>query len=230
MTGFQQIINENPYSYEGLVAKWDYMATHLLDSLSAGGEPDDGEGPHDKFTKEQRQTIKTSIGTALEDSKIKEEKKIENLTELALVGDLGAAKLLQQKMVLKNIIKTEHPHNISEHIRIVNSDIRKLYGQTLDEKGKSQNAIPSVFRLSQNYPNPFNPVTKIQYDLPKDVKVKLIIYDILGREVIRLVNNEFKQAGRYMVEFNGNNYASGVYFYRIEADNFVQSKKMVLIK
>jgi hypothetical protein len=68
--------------------------------------------------------------------------------------------------------------------------------------------------------------------------VKLIIYDILGREVIRLVNNEFKQAGRYTVEFNGNNYASGVYFYRIDAGDpssrsgqgFVQSKKMVLIK
>jgi hypothetical protein len=246
MAGFQQIINENPYSYEGLVAKWDYMATHLLDSIGYGGgeappnlpEGEGSDDPHDKFTKEQRQVIKTSIGTALQDSKIKEEKKIEILTGLAGLGDLGAAKILEQKRVLQNIIKIEHPHNILEHIRIVNSDIRKLYGQSRDDIGKKQNIVPSVFRLSQNYPNPFNPVTKIQYDLPKDVKVKLIIYDILGREVIRLVNNEFKQAGRYTVEFNGNNYASGVYFYRIEAGDpssrsgqgFVQSKKMVLIK
>lgn len=57
-----------------------------------------------------------------------------------------------------------------------------------------------------------------------------MIYDILGREVIRLVNNEFKQAGRYTVEFDGKNFASGVYFYRIEAGNFVQAKKMVLVK
>jgi hypothetical protein len=238
MAGFQQIINENPYSYEGLVAKWDYMATHLLDSISGGAISGEGDDPHDKFTKEQRQVIKTSIGTALQDSKIKEEKKIEILTGLAGLGDLGAAKILEQKRVLKNIIKIEHPHNILEHIKIVNSDIRKLYGQSRDEKGKNQYIVPSVFRLGQNYPNPFNPVTKIQYDLPKDVKVKLIIYDILGREVIRLVNNEFKQAGRYTVEFNGNNYASGVYFYRIDAGDpssrsgqgFVQSKKMVLIK
>jgi hypothetical protein len=68
--------------------------------------------------------------------------------------------------------------------------------------------------------------------LPKDSKVKLIIYDILGREVTRLLNNEFKSAGKHIVEFNGINLnlASGVYFYRIEADKFTAVKKMVLIK
>ena len=73
------------------------------------------------------------------------------------------------------------------------------------------------------------------YDIPKDSKVKITVYDILGREVMKLVNNELKQAGRYYVEFNGNNFASGVYFYKIEAlaptgDKFVQAKKMVLVK
>ncbi|RPI13221.1 MAG: T9SS C-terminal target domain-containing protein, partial [Ignavibacteriae bacterium] len=92
------------------------------------------------------------------------------------------------------------------------------------------NNIPQTFALSQNYPNPFNPVTKINYDLPKDCKVTMVIYDILGREVLMLVNNEFKKAGRYTAIFNGSNLASGVYFYRIEADKFVQSKKMVLVK
>ena len=81
----------------------------------------------------------------------------------------------------------------------------------------------------------FNPVTKINYDLPKDSKVKIVIYDILGREVKRLVNNELKTAGSYIVDFNASNYASGVYFYRIEAEEpngnkFVDSKKMVLLK
>ncbi|MCI0448202.1 MAG: T9SS type A sorting domain-containing protein [Chlorobi bacterium] len=90
--------------------------------------------------------------------------------------------------------------------------------------------VPLTFRLSQNYPNPFNPVTKINYELPKNSRVNLVIYDILGREVMRLVNNEFKEAGRYTVTFEAQNFASGVYFYRIEAVNFVQSKKMVLIK
>lgn len=95
---------------------------------------------------------------------------------------------------------------------------------------KIKQNIPLVYNLSQNYPNPFNPTTKINYELPLNTKVNIVIYDILGREVMRLVNNEFKQAGRYTVEFNGQNYASGVYFYRIEAGNFIQSKKMVLVK
>ncbi len=96
--------------------------------------------------------------------------------------------------------------------------------------GINNQNIPVGYLLEQNYPNPFNPVTKINYDLPKNSKVNLVIYDILGREVIRLVNNELKQAGRYVVEFNGQNYASGVYFYRIDVGDFVQSKKMVLVK
>jgi photosystem II stability/assembly factor-like uncharacterized protein len=90
--------------------------------------------------------------------------------------------------------------------------------------------IPAVFSLSQNYPNPFNPVTRINYDIPKNSLVKVVIYDILGREVKRLVDNEFKQPGRYSVEFNGTNLASGIYFYRIEANEYVKAKKMVLVK
>jgi hypothetical protein len=92
--------------------------------------------------------------------------------------------------------------------------------------------LHTSYILSQNYPNPFNPVTKINYELPKDGKVKLVIYDILGREIKTLVN-EFKQTGRYTVEFNGTQFASGVYFYRIQVEDgksFTQVKKMVLIK
>jgi photosystem II stability/assembly factor-like uncharacterized protein len=94
------------------------------------------------------------------------------------------------------------------------------------------NYVPDKFLLSQNYPNPFNPNTKINYELPKDGRVKLVIYDILGREIKTLVN-ELKQAGRYTVEFNGNNYASGVYFYRIQVEggkSYTSVKKMVMIK
>jgi len=100
---------------------------------------------------------------------------------------------------------------------------------------KDDNTIPERFSISQNYPNPFNPITKISYSLPKDSKVTIVIFDILGREVIRLLNNEIKPAGSYFLEFNASNYASGVYFYRIEAEEpngnkFVDSKKMVLLK
>lgn len=99
---------------------------------------------------------------------------------------------------------------------------------------KSSNLVPKEYQLSQNYPNPFNPVTKIKYALPYASNVTLKVYDILGREVISLVN-EFKDAGSYIIEFNGTNYASGVYFYRIEAEGqngrkYVEKKKMILIK
>ena len=66
--------------------------------------------------------------------------------------------------------------------------------------------------------------------MPEDVKVKLIVYDLLGREVMTLVNNEIRTTGKYSVVFNGMNIASGIYFYRLEAGDFVETKRMVLIK
>jgi hypothetical protein len=100
----------------------------------------------------------------------------------------------------------------------------------------NENIIPKVYSLSQNYPNPFNPVTKINYELPKNGLVKLVIYDILGREVKTLVN-ELKTVGSYTIEFNGSQLASGIYFYRIQVEDptgrtgdFVSVKRMVLVK
>jgi hypothetical protein len=87
----------------------------------------------------------------------------------------------------------------------------------------------SNFALSQNYPNPFNPITKIQFQIPKKDLVVLKVYDILGREVMQLVN-EVKQAGRYIIDFDGQSLSSGVYFYKITAGEFTEVKKMVLIK
>ena len=89
--------------------------------------------------------------------------------------------------------------------------------------------IPYVYRLAQNYPNPFNPSTKIAFDIPKAGFVNMVVYDLPGGEVATLVN-EFKQAGKYDVDFNGLNLASGIYFYKITAGDFVETKKMLLIK
>jgi len=85
------------------------------------------------------------------------------------------------------------------------------------------------YLLDQNYPNPFNPSTTIQYEIPKGSTVRLTVYDILGRQVATLVN-ELKQAGRYEANFNGNNLASGVYIYRLQAGEFTQTRKFVLTK
>ena len=89
--------------------------------------------------------------------------------------------------------------------------------------------VPVEFVLNQNFPNPFNPVTKITYQIPKESKVLIKVYDILGAEVASLVD-ETKAAGYYEIELNGINLPSGTYLYRMTAGNFVEAKKMVLMK
>jgi subtilisin-like proprotein convertase family protein len=89
--------------------------------------------------------------------------------------------------------------------------------------------IPTVYLLNQNYPNPFNPVTKINFEIPKQGLVSLRVYDVLGREVKSLIN-EVKAPGTYSVDFNGTDLSSGVYFYRLESNGFSDIKKMMLIK
>lgn len=89
--------------------------------------------------------------------------------------------------------------------------------------------IPTVYELKQNFPNPFNPATKINFSIPKQGFVTLKIYDVTGRMIAQLVN-ETKSPGYYTVDFNGVNLASGVYFYRLESADFVDVKRMMLIK
>ncbi len=88
---------------------------------------------------------------------------------------------------------------------------------------------PTTFELAQNYPNPFNPATTINYQLPTNTLVTLKVYDVIGREVATLVNAR-QEAGRYTVNFNASTLASGVYFYRLQAGSFVETKKMMLVK
>jgi hypothetical protein len=88
---------------------------------------------------------------------------------------------------------------------------------------------PSKFRLSQNYPNPFNPITKINYELPITNYVDLSIYNLLGEKVTTIVN-EKQAAGRYQVQWDAAGFASGIYYYRIEAGEFQDVKKMILLR
>jgi photosystem II stability/assembly factor-like uncharacterized protein len=94
-------------------------------------------------------------------------------------------------------------------------------------EGRSE--LPTQFTVHQNYPNPFNPSTTIKYELPRSSVVRLCVYDILGREVTVLVN-ERRDAGVYKVKFDGSNLASGVYLYRLQAGEFVQSRKLLLLR
>jgi hypothetical protein len=102
---------------------------------------------------------------------------------------------------------------------------------------KNEVLLNNKFELLQNYPNPFNPTTTIKYSIPSatvaspnsNINVVLKVYDILGREILTLVNREQKP-GYYQVSFDASNLASGVYYYQLNANNLIQTKKMILIK
>lgn len=94
---------------------------------------------------------------------------------------------------------------------------------------EGQNETPKEFALSQNYPNPFNPTTEIRYSIPKSAMVYIKVYDLLGQEVTTLVNHEQKP-GYYTVSFNASKLASGIYIYRLQANDFTSTKKMILLK
>ncbi len=89
--------------------------------------------------------------------------------------------------------------------------------------------LPANYKLNQNFPNPFNPTTNIGFDVPRSGNVRLVVYDVLGNIVYKLVDG-YLYAGSYKYDFNASDISSGVYFYTLTADNFVETKRMVLIK
>jgi hypothetical protein len=139
-----------------------------------------------------------------------------------------------------NIARSDHPfitslgqaiHVVWEDDRNMNTSIyyrRNLTGNTIGLKNENSE-IPVEFMLYQNYPNPFNPVTTINYDLPVAGVVRLVVYDILGKEIHTLIN-EKQTAGKYKVTWDAGTYPSGVYFYKITTGDYSETKKMILIK
>ncbi len=110
-----------------------------------------------------------------------------------------------------------------------NSSIRFAFDELTSVGREEVVYAPKIFILSQNYPNPFNAITNIQYQLPASSEVLLTIYNIRGYEVLRLVESE-QLAGYHQITWNATNVASGIYFYRIQVGDFVQSRKMLLLK
>ena len=104
----------------------------------------------------------------------------------------------------------------------------KAYGSLYPVSIEAEDLLED-FSLYQNFPNPFNPTTKINYSVPQSSNVLLKVFDVLGNEVATLVNEE-KSAGTYEVEFDGSGLTSGIYFYQLKASNYVETKKMMLLK
>ena len=104
---------------------------------------------------------------------------------------------------------------------------KQVVGQS--SSGISENNPLSGISLLQNYPNPFSSTTTIQFSLEKNQNVKLSVIDIQGNEIAKIIEGNM-EAGQHLIEFDGNNYKSGQYFYKIETDNFTKIKKMILMK
>ena len=119
-------------------------------------------------------------------------------------------------------------HNPDFAVSLLKAAIEQLGGVVSVEYPKGE-GMPQEFKLLQNYPNPFNPATTIEYSVPEQSMVTITIYDALGKEIEQLYSGE-KSAGTYSVQWNASNYSSGIYFYRLSADKFVQVKKMLLLK
>jgi len=119
-------------------------------------------------------------------------------------------------------VKGNGPNGTPVHIRTITFLITTFLSVV-------NNQVPAEFSLMQNYPNPFNPSTTIQYSIAKPGNIKIVVYDISGREVETLVNEQ-TQAGTFEIKWDASEISSGVYFYKITAGEFIQTKKMLLIK
>ena len=100
---------------------------------------------------------------------------------------------------------------------------------TGDNLTTSNNQIPEKFELKQNYPNPFNPTTQIQYFLPKSMNISLVLYNTLGVEVMKL-DTGYRSSGSHIVNMDASSLPTGIYFYQLRAGDFIQTRKMSLIK
>lgn len=121
-------------------------------------------------------------------------------------------------------------------IRMYNTDNPSLFVENIFTVQVGDVGITNIsslvdnYELSQNYPNPFNPTTNINFSIPKSERVSLKVYDVLGNETASLVNNEFISAGKYKIDFNGAGLSSGIYYYTIKTESFIDTKKMILVK
>ncbi|MBZ0182570.1 MAG: family 10 glycosylhydrolase [Melioribacteraceae bacterium] len=183
--------------------------------------------PNTPWTKNAKYIIHSDEG---------DEEIIVDQSNLQLKGwhKIGTAKFsegLKSFVTLDNSLLENGKYLVADAVMIMIN--RKLSPDVIvsvedSEKEITQN-VPSKFMLEQNYPNPFNPTTSIEYSVPSSEYVSLKVYDVLGNEVASLVN-ENKTAGSYRIDFNASTLSSGVYFYKITAGNYTETKKMMLIK
>ncbi len=145
---------------------------------------------------------------------------------VGFVQGYGTSTETQDYSYKDNLTELNYRGKIYYRLNQVDYDGSENYSSTTEV---TYDPKPNDYALDQNYPNPFNPVTSIEYSLPKGSNVKLVVYDLLGNEVETLVD-EYKPAGIYSVKFDGSELTSGIYIYRLQAGDFISTKRMALIK
>ncbi len=122
---------------------------------------------------------------------------------------------------------------VNEHNKLTDTNLWfddiKIFDPSITEVNNSQLLLNNSYELNQNFPNPFNPITTINYSLPQNSFVSIIVYDLLGRVVKTLVS-ENKLAGNYNISFDASNISSGIYYYTMAAENFRETKKLIVLK
>ena len=252
---YQTVINNPLNEHERHYAYIDQLRTFrlMLDSLLSGF--DNGSYGFNMNENEFKLVIEKGLNLKLVKDNSSTQRKVKNESKGKgrsgeLISNTSESDRRMQIDRLKRSLRLENVVtsnlSISEKISLLNRVISfKLFEYSvLNDPSNSRplnrviilkktssitESLPVKFKLHQNYPNPFNPVSTIKFDIPKVSKVLIRIYDLLGREVRTLVN-EVKQPGFYEAVFDGRKHASGLYIYRIEAGQFVDVKKMVLIK
>jgi uncharacterized protein (TIGR02145 family) len=142
-----------------------------------------------------------------------------------IIASIQASGNINSPRSYSYIDKNVNSGNYNYRLRIVDVNGTYKYSSIVDLEMES----PAKFELEQNYPNPWNPTTTIRYQVPVNIMVTIKVFDVLGKEVSTLVN-EVKPAGNYEVILNGHNLASGIYYYQMKSGNFIDTKKIILIK
>jgi hypothetical protein len=236
MDGYEFIAENSPSAEDRLMASINYIDVEGLLQGSGGGQKDkyEDELSSDRNGKPIKDILLASYKNTKKSNEKRDKSELQNSLYVAQTKDLQQKKHKQEKVLenraLENI-SISSGLNKKERRERIQKDLMLLHSrsETSEKIVKKNNIEPLKYELSQNYPNPFNPITNIKYQIQKTGLVTLKIYDITGREIKTLVN-EIKNPGNYLFSFNGTEFASGVYFYKIQVGDFVQVKKMVLIK
>lgn len=247
MDGFTFVALYNPDPEVRLAASWDATEVEALMNNHGGGQNETEELSFAKKLKRidkisnidpiQRK-IKDSYKNRMQDQFADLEKisktdsryneKVKSLSFNQLDDKIFSSKQKEKISRSKKILMTSKSFTKEQRNEEQLKDLIPSYGKDFVNKN-GNNELVSSYALSQNYPNPFNPTTNIKYSLPKAGFVTIKVFDVVGRIVKELVS-EFKETGNYSVVFDGSGIASGIYFYKLETTNFIDTKRMVLIK